>query len=230
MAGWTGFSWGGGENSRNLTMCRQTLGFPDLSRQTMYPEDFGPSQNEAIRNILLKAWKDMSLGDLSLVLSCKNAGDGFLTTHQAPLDRFLLELETLGWVQRSYKLPMLNDVSLSLRAYELTEDGACLLPAFIDHYGLMNVGEALRKMRSQKLDAARAANAAREEWKLRKANRGPLFRFFAYVEEHSTMGRLADPAPREPSTWRDTLLRFTGAFSITFIFMLIVNFLSGAFT
>jgi hypothetical protein len=188
----------------------------------MHPEDFGPPQSDAVRNILLGGWQNLSLGDLSLVLSCKNAGDAFLTVDQAPLDRFLQELEVLGWVERSYKLPMLEDDAFSLRAYELTEDGECLLPMFIDHYQLMYCGEALRKFRSRNLDLAREANYAREEWKLRQANRNPLLRLLEYAYEHSTLGRRADDSPRPPSTWRETLLRFFGAFSITFVVMLIV--------
>lgn len=188
----------------------------------MHPHDFGPPQLDAIRNILLRAWKEMSAGDLSLVLTCRNAGDGFLTVDQAPLDRFLRQLEVLGWVERSSKVPIPQEVAATLRAYELTKDGANFLPTFIEHYGLMNCGEAALELRRRARTSARDANHAQQELRPGQAGRNPVLRLLAYAHKHSTLGRWEDRSPRPPSTWREIFLRFTGAFSITLVIGLVV--------
>jgi hypothetical protein len=194
----------------------------------MHPHDFGPPQLDAIRNILLGAWKDMSAGDLSLVLSCRNAGSGFLTVDQAPLDRFLQQLEVLGWVERSAKIPIPAEVADTLRAYELTEDGAEFLSTFIEHYRLMNCGEAALELGRRYRTPALEADHAREQSNSGQANRNPVLRLLAYAHKHSTLGRWEDKSPRPPSTWRETFLHFVGAFSIMLVIGLVVSALRGA--
>lgn len=195
----------------------------------MHPHDFGPPQLDAIRNILLGAWKDMSAGDLSLVLSCRDAGSGFLTMDQAPLDRFLRQLEVLGWVERSSRIPIPEELADTFRAYELTEDGANFLPMFIDHYGLMNCGEAAHELRRLYRAPPPEADHAQEEAKSGHRNRNPVLRLLAYAHKHSTLGRWEDKSPRPPSTWREIFFRFTGAFSIMLVVGLVVSALKDAF-
>ena len=192
----------------------------------MHPHDFGPPQLDAIRTILVEAWKDMSAGDLSLVLSCRNAGSGFLTVDQAPLDRFLRQLEVLGWVERSSRIPIPEAVADTLRAYELTGDGADFLPSFIDHYRLMNCGEAALELGRRYRTPAPEDDHAQEE--SGHANRNPVLRLLAYAYKHSTLGRWEDRSPRPPSTWREIFLRFIGAFSIMLVVGLVVSALRGA--
>lgn len=189
----------------------------------MHPNDFQEPQYEATRDILVDAWPGLSEGDLSLVLACKKAGEGFITSEDAPLDRFLRQLRVLGWVEHDSLLPLEEFPDLPLRSYRMTEDGRAFLPEFIRFYRLMDVGEGARAIRDrvlqQRRDAFRAAQVA---------SQGPFTRLMNYIDRWTTLGQLTNPAAREKSTWRGAALRLASSFAIVLIVGLAVASVSQA--